>query len=147
MKKLFIPPVFVLISLILIVGFYFFMPGFNIIPFPFNFLGILVAFPGFALTGKTWELFRHHQTSLYIEKSSALITEGIFAKTRNPMYCGMFMVLLGVSVCFMNVFSMLIPFLFIAIIRIAFIPVEEKMMCDVFGQAYLDYKQKVRRWV
>jgi len=147
MKKLFIPPVIVLFSIILIVGFYFLLPGFNIIPFPFNFLGVLFVFAGFALTGKTWELFKQHKTSLYIEKSSSLVTEGVFAKTRNPMYCGMFMILFGISVCFMNGFSILVPFLFLAIIRIAFIPIEEKMMCEVFGQAYLDYKQKVRRWV
>jgi protein-S-isoprenylcysteine O-methyltransferase Ste14 len=147
MKKIFIPPVFVLLSILLIIGFYLFLPVGNIVPFPFNFAGILIAFPGFALMGKSRELFKKHQTTLFIEKSSAMVTEGVFSKTRNPMYIGMTLMLMGISVCFMNLISMTMPFLFIVTIRFTFIPKEEKMMYETFGQEYLDYKKKVRRWL
>jgi len=145
MKRLFIPPVFVLFSLLLIVLFYFIIPEYNLIPFPFNLGGILIAFPGFGMMGKSRDLFRKHNTTLSIKKSYCLITEGIFAKTRNPMYLGMFLLLLGIGICFRNLFSILVPFVFIALIRILFISAEERMLLETFGQEYLDYKHNVRR--
>jgi protein-S-isoprenylcysteine O-methyltransferase Ste14 len=147
MKKLFIPPVFVLLSFILIVMFYFLLPEFNLIKFPFNLCGLIIALIGFGITGKTNDLFKKYKTTLYIEKSSNMITEGVFSKTRNPMYIGMFLVLLGSGIAFMNIISLLIPFGFILLIRLAFITKEEKMMHDTFGQDYLDYKNRVRRWI
>ncbi len=147
MKKIIIPPVFLLISFILIVLFYFIFPQFNVIPFPYNLAGIFISFIGFGFTGLTWKLFRTYRTTLYFEKSSSMITEGIFGKTRNPMYIGMFLAILGISVCFMNILGMVIPFVFIILIRILFIPVEEKMMLETFGQEYINYKNRVRRWI
>ena len=147
LKKICIPPVFVLLSLLLIVLFYFIIPKFNLIPFPFNLGGILIAFLGFSIMGKSRDLFRKHKTTLDIEKSSSLITEGIFARTRNPMYMGMFLLLLGFGICFRNLLSILVPFVFAASIRILFITAEERMLSETFGQHYLDYKKRVRRWI
>jgi len=39
------------------------------------------------------------------------------------------------------------PILFIAIIEKLFIPVEEQKLERVFGEVYLEYKKKVRKWV
>jgi protein-S-isoprenylcysteine O-methyltransferase Ste14 len=147
MNKLFIPPLFLLISLILIVLLYYLVPLLNVIPFPYNLGGLFIAFSGFACMGITRLLFRKHQTTLFIEKSSCMITEGVFGKTRNPMYIGMFMILLGFSVCSMNLLSMAVPFVFISVMQIMFIPVEEKLMLKTFGQDYINYKKKVRRWI
>ncbi|MDD5571294.1 MAG: isoprenylcysteine carboxylmethyltransferase family protein [Bacteroidales bacterium] len=147
MKNIIIPPVFVFISLFLIVFFYFMIPEYNLIKFPLNLCGIIIAIIGFAIMGTTSSLFRKHNTTLTYKKSSYLITEGVFAKTRNPMYIGMFLLLLGIGVCFMNLFSILTSFGFILTIHLFCIPVEEKMMHDAFGQDYLDYKNKVRRWI
>jgi protein-S-isoprenylcysteine O-methyltransferase Ste14 len=147
MRKLIIPPVFVLISLILIVTLYFVFPKFNWIPFPANLIGIVVIFIGFVIMGKSRDLFNKHKTTLAIEKSSFLIQEGIFLKTRNPMYVGMFLLLLGLGICFMNLFSILIPLGFILTIHFVFVLKEEKLMFDSFGQVYTDYKSKVKRWI
>jgi protein-S-isoprenylcysteine O-methyltransferase Ste14 len=147
MKKLIIPPIFVLISLILIVTFYFVLPEFNWIPIPVNLLGILVSIIGFGIMGKSRDLFKKHKTTLAIENSSFLIQEGIFLKTRNPMYVGMFLLLLGLGICFMNLFSVLIPLVFILIIHFVFVKKEEKLLFDSFGQEYTGYKAKVKRWI
>lgn len=147
MKKIIIPPVFVLLSLILIVLFYIFVPQYNIIPYPFNFLGIAVSFGGIVIMGKARDLFKQHATTLAIEPSSFLIKDGIFSKTRNPMYIGFFLLLLGIAICFMNAFSLCCPFGFFISMQLIFIPKEEKLMMSVFGQAYLDYKKQVRRWI
>ena len=142
-----IPPVFLLISLILIVTSYIVLPDFNLIPFPVNLLGILISLSGFALMGKSRDLFQKHQTTLSIERSSVLIQDGVFSKTRNPMYIGMFLLLLGIGICFRNLFSILIPFIFLVLIHFVFVLKEERLMFDEFGQAYLDYKAKVKRWI
>lgn len=147
MSKLFIPPVFVFICCIFIVLFYFLVPGCNLIPYPFNLCGVAVTITGFAFMGRSRDLFKKHQTTLFIEKSSHLITEGVFSKTRNPMYIGMFLLLLGLGICFRNLFSILTAFGFILLINFTFILKEEKMMTETFGKSYLDYKRSVKRWI
>ena len=147
MNKLFIPPVFVFISVILIITFYFLLPGLNNIAFPLNFLGLLIAFPGFAIMGKARDLFKKYNTTLAIEESSFLIEEGVFNKSRNPMYAGMFLLLLGIAVCFGNMISICVPFIFIILIRMIFIPAEEKMMENIFGERYIDYKKRTGMWI
>ncbi|MBK8808370.1 MAG: isoprenylcysteine carboxylmethyltransferase family protein [Bacteroidales bacterium] len=147
MKKIIIPPVFVLVFLILIVISYFLIPEYNLLPFPFNLLGVIISFLGFVIMGKARDLFKKNQTTLDIEKSTFLIDEGVFSKTRNPMYIGMFLLLLGIGICFMNIISILLPFLFIISIHFVFVLKEEKLMTEVFGQEYIHYKEKVKRWI
>ena len=147
MKILFIPPVFVFISLLLIILFYFLIPKYNWIPFPFNLGGIIIAFSGFVIMGKTRDLFDKYKTTLGFDKSSHLITKGIFSKTRNPMYVGMFLFLFGISICFMNVFSILTSIGFFLSVWVYFIPKEEKLLSEEFGEEYIDYKEKVKKWI
>jgi len=146
MKKLFIPRMLVLYSLILIILFFFVIPGLNIIPFPFNLTGLPVAFYGFAIMGKARDLFKKYDTTLDFEASVHLIDEGVFSKSRNPMYAGMSLLVLGIAICFENLISICIPFVFIIIVRIFFIPLEEELMEKTFGKVYLDYKIKTRMW-
>jgi protein-S-isoprenylcysteine O-methyltransferase Ste14 len=147
MKKLIIPPVFVLLSLVLIVTFYFIFQSYNLIPFPFNLAGILIIIAGFVVMSKARDLFKKHQTTLTYNKASQLVTEGIFAKSRNPMYIGMFLMLLGTAICFMNLISVIVSFIFILIINFISVPIEERMMEDSFGLEYNEYKKIVRRWL
>jgi protein-S-isoprenylcysteine O-methyltransferase Ste14 len=147
MRKLIIPPIFVLISLILIVIFYFVLPEFNWIPFPVNLIGILVSFTGFVIMGKSRDLFKKYKTTLAIKNSTSLIQEGIFLRTRNPMYVGMFLFLFGLGICSKNLISILIPFGCILILHFVFVLKEEKLLFDSFGQDYAGYTAKVKRWI
>lgn len=93
MNKLFIPPTLIVYCILLIILFYFLLPEYNLFPFPFNFGGIIISLFGFMMMGKAQELFKKHKTTLAIQKSSKIITDGLFSKTRNPMYLGMFILL------------------------------------------------------
>lgn len=147
MEKIIIPPVLVLLSIILIIIFYFIFPaGYDMIPFPYNFGGILISFAGFVIMGKAYDCFKRCKTTLAIQKSTHLINEGIFLKTRNPMYLGMFLLLLGAGICFINLFSLLPPIAFLLIVEFYTIAKEEKLMTEVFGEEYLNYKKRVRKW-
>ncbi len=51
------------------------------------------------------------------------------------------------GVCFSNLFSMAVPFGFVLAIQLIFIPKEEKLMADAFGNKYFEYKKRVKRWI
>ncbi|MCF8374428.1 MAG: isoprenylcysteine carboxylmethyltransferase family protein [Bacteroidales bacterium] len=147
MNKAFVPLALLVYSIVLIILFCFLLPDFNLIPFPYNMAGVLIAFTGFTIMGNSRDKFRKYETTLAIEKSSHLITDGVFAWSRNPMYLGMFFLLFGIGVCFMNLFSILTPYGFVLVVNGFIIPKEEKLMKEAFGQEYLVYKSRVRKWV
>lgn len=147
MKKLFIPPTLIAYSILIMTAIYYFMPQFNLIIMPYNLIGILIAFSGFILMGKARDLFKKHQTTLKIEKSNHLIDEGIFSRTRNPMYVGMSILIFGFSIFSTNILALFIPIIFMSIVRLVFIKREEQLMFEAFGKDYLEYKKKVKRWI
>jgi protein-S-isoprenylcysteine O-methyltransferase Ste14 len=80
-------------------------------------------------------------------EATVLVTGGFFRVTRNPMYMGMFLMLAGVAILMGSVGAVLPVPVFVLIIRNNFVLAEERFMESVFGQPYLDYKSKVRRWI
>ncbi len=147
MKKLYIPPILIAYCILILTTIYFLVPKFNLIKFPYNLIGILIAFSGFILMGKSRDLFKKYQTTLKIEKSNHIINEGVFSKSRNPMYLGMTILIFGFSIFSTNIIALFLPFIFMTIVRLIFIKKEEKLMFETFGEDYLEYKKKVRRWI
>lgn len=144
MKKILIPPVFLVTSVVLIMLSHFFLEQYNIIPHPINILGIVFQSAGLVLIGKTHDLFKKYNTTLFYDKSTHLIEDGLFKWSRNPMYVGIFLLVLGFAIIFRNVITLAVPILFLLVIRYYSIPVEEKMMEDTFGEKYLEYKARTR---
>lgn len=93
------------------------------------------------------QFFITKNTLILIKPASSLQTTGIYGITRNPMYLGLAFVYIGVT-CFVGNWwtIILLPFLFI-IIQEYIIKREEKYLEIEFGQAYLEYKKTVRRWL
>ena len=94
--------------------------------------------------------FRVHKTTvnpLEPRKASSLVTSGIFKFSRNPMYLGMLIVLLSISFKF-NLFGGMITslFFYIFITKFQIIP-EEEAMNELFGNQFIDYVKKTRRWI
>ncbi len=147
MKKFIIPPVLLIYCLISMALMNIFVHQLNVIFFPFNIAGIFVAFYGFMLMGQARSLFKKYQTTLKIDKPNCLINEGVFSKSRNPMYMGMTILLLGFAIFSKNLASVILPVLFLIIVRRVFIRKEEELLSDTFGQLYLDYLNRVPRWV
>ena len=67
--------------------------------------------------------------------------------TRNPMYLGLATLLMGFAVFFASFAILLAAVIFFVVIDRAVIPREEQTMEWLFGQQYLDYKTRVRRWL
>lgn len=79
--------------------------------------------------------------------SSALVTDGMFAWSRNPMYSSMTAVLVGTALLLDVAWPWIVVPMFGATLRLRFIRYEEQLMEATFGQAYVDYKTHVRRWL
>lgn len=94
-----------------------------------------------------WAFARHRTTPIPHRQASALITSGIFAWSRNPIYLADVMILTGLILRWNAVVSLpLIPFL-AWIIQIRFIRAEEARLQKAFGDAFLRYQAQTRRWL
>ena len=79
-------------------------------------------------------------------ESKVLVTSGPYRFSRNPMYLFMLLTLLGN--CFlMGFFTFLGPIAFWGVINFSTIPLEEQKLEAAFGEKYLEYKNRVPRWL
>ena len=94
--------------------------------------------------------FRKAQTTpnpQALEKVSSLVTSGIYRYSRNPMYLGLVLILLGWAFYLSHFLSfVLLPVFILYMTRFQIQP-EEQMMARKFGKTYQAYLNKVRRWI
>lgn len=110
--------------------------------------GILVAAAGLALIGSALGLFRRSGTRPEPwQPASNLVAGGIYRFTRNPMYLGMAMLSLGIAVAFASLPGALLALAALAIIDRTVVRREEAYLKRLFGQSYVDYTRRVRRWL
>jgi protein-S-isoprenylcysteine O-methyltransferase Ste14 len=76
-----------------------------------------------------------------------LVTTGIHGWSRNPIYLGMLIIYLGVGVLLRGAWILLMFLPLAAILRYVVIDKEEAYLERCFGEAYRDYRAKVRRWM
>ena len=144
------PPLVVLLVSVAMAGIAWFTPSIEIgktVQFIGGSIAIAVGVLIVARGARTF--WRHHTTinPVDIEQASALVTDGIFRYSRNPMYVGFTIVLIGWVVCLAAPWALIGPLGFVLFTtRFQIIP-EERMMHVKFGQAYDNYRAKVRRWV
>lgn len=81
------------------------------------------------------------------DKTSAIVDTGPFKISRNPMYLGMFLILLGWAILWASYASLPILIGFIAYITAFQIKPEEAALTAQFGDDYKGYMARVRRWV
>lgn len=81
------------------------------------------------------------------ESASALVNTGIYKRTRNPMYLGLLLVLLAWAIFLSNGLTFLFLPLFIVYMNRFQIEPEERALASNFGEEFVAYKAKVRRWI
>jgi protein-S-isoprenylcysteine O-methyltransferase Ste14 len=79
-------------------------------------------------------------------RDTALVDAGIYAHTRNPMYLGMTLAYVAITLGFNTIWPLLTLGPVIFLIRHYVIAREERYLSERFGQPYLDYCIRVRRW-
>ena len=77
----------------------------------------------------------------------ALVTTGIHGWTRNPIYLGMFLIYGGIGVAVQSPWVLMITLPLTITIRYGVVAREEAYLERRFGDAYRDYKARVRRWL
>ncbi|WP_116597269.1 methyltransferase family protein [Primorskyibacter marinus] len=77
----------------------------------------------------------------------ALVTTGIFSRTRNPIYLGDSMILTGLILYWDAVLALPLVPIFVWLIEVRFILPEEARLRRKFVAQFARYTQQVRRWV
>lgn len=147
-KRKLVPPVYLFAALVLMWLLNFYWPVLRLIETPWSYLGIVPILLGIGIAAVSASRFAKAETGIVpFDEATTLVTGGLYRYTRNPMYLGMFIMLLGVAIMMGSVTVLLPFFIFMLIIRYNFVAGEERFLEDTFGQPYLDYKAKVRRWI
>ncbi|MEM5364746.1 isoprenylcysteine carboxylmethyltransferase family protein [Paraburkholderia azotifigens] len=120
------------------------------IPPPWNRFGSLPAIVGLAIAAAAIVRFRQVRTTISPMdpgKASRLVTDGVFRISRNPMYLGLELLLIGWAVWLGSASPWLIPPLFAIVITIVQIIPEERALGQRFGDQYRSYRRRVARWI
>lgn len=94
--------------------------------------------------------FRRAKTTvnpLKPDTASTFVASGVFRLTRNPMYLGMLLVVLGWALFLRNVASFLGVAAFVAYMNRFQIAPEERVLLARFGDRFTAYRSRVRRWL
>ena len=103
---------------------------------------------GFLIMVWAWKIFRQIGTAVHpFEESTHFVEEGPYRFTRNPMYIGITLILLGIAFIAGTPPAFLTPLAFFLTVNGAYVPFEEEKMEARFGEPYRNYRQRIRRWL
>ncbi len=113
-------------------------------------LSVLMILIGLTIMVIAVKTFKKNETTLNPlspREASYLVTNGIFSYTRNPMYLGMIIILLGVTIYNGVYIGIIILPCFVLYLTEFQIKPEEEAMEELFSADYTDYLKRVRRWL
>jgi protein-S-isoprenylcysteine O-methyltransferase Ste14 len=103
---------------------------------------------GFTLMMRAWWLFKVAQTAICpTRQSTVLVTHDVFSVSRNPMYLGMLLMLVGIAMALGGMAYYIAAIAYGVVISRVFCPYEEQKALDEFGEPYAAYTRRVRRWL
>jgi protein-S-isoprenylcysteine O-methyltransferase Ste14 len=147
-KRVIYPPIWLAFGLIAVFAANEFFPGPRFTSPAGQVAGGGLILIGLALLVNAGGLFKRAGTDLIpFRNVSALVMNGIYRFTRNPMYLGMAAVLLGCAVTVGASMALLVPLIFSVIVEARFIRPEEAMLRALFSEEYSAYCKRVRRWI
>ena len=119
------------------------LPNQDLISIIILLIGVLI------LTNPIFKFIKSKTTidPIKFKKVNKLIISGIYKYSRNPMYLGLLMIVISTSIFFLNIFSITTPLLFYCWINRFQIKREESFLTEKFGEEYISYKIKTRRWM
>ena len=142
------PPYYLYLFIGIMIILHVFFPLIHFIHFPLTLFGLILIIPGIVLNLSADKSFKVNDTTVKpILESNILITTGIFRITRNPMYLGFVMILLGIGILMGTLTPLLAVIVFAIFIDAVFIRYEEQKLEQAFQEEWVAYTQKVRRWI
>jgi len=147
-RRIIYPPIWLVLGLIAIFSLDKFLPLARFTGTLGWYLGGAAILLGLVFLLHAGGLFKAVETDMVPFKNvTSLVTGGVYRVTRNPMYLGMTLVLLGTAITVGVLSALLVPLLFMLIIEFRFIRPEEAMLRELFGEEFDRYCQLVRRWL
>jgi protein-S-isoprenylcysteine O-methyltransferase Ste14 len=124
------------------------VPITQVIAPPVSYSGALLIAVGLGLGFSAVTRFRRAETGIVPgSEATVLVRSGPFRFTRNPMYLGMTLMLLGLAIVLGSLSPFTIPLLFLVLMDRVFVRKEERWMEEAFGDEYLVFKRGTRRWL
>jgi len=142
------PTTWLLVGLISEALLYFVVPGARLMAAPWILLGLVPMAIGIWINLAADKAFHVTSTTVKpLESSSALVRDGVFGVTRNPMYLGFVLILLGEALLFGSLTPFAVVVAFVIVMDRMYIAREEGMLAEDFGGDWTSYAAKTRRWL
>ena len=121
----------------------------EVIPAPWQYIagGPIIA-AAVLLVASAFRLFQKAKTPVPTYRTpTALVTDGVYGMSRNPIYLAMVLLIIGLAATLDNIWLLALAAIFQQIIRWGVIAREERYLETKFGQEYSAFKQRTRRWI
>lgn len=143
-----LPPTYVFAAIVLMLALHFILPVATLIPSPWRFAGFVPIAAGVALNIAAAGLFKRRNTTIKpFQRSTVLVTNGVFRWSRNPMYLGVVFIVSGIAIILGSVTPWIVVVALAILLDRVFIRREEEMLQEAFGAVFQEYKKSARRWV
>jgi protein-S-isoprenylcysteine O-methyltransferase Ste14 len=110
--------------------------------------GLIVIFLALLLIGWAIQTFRKANTNVLTSRATlAIVGTGPFAYSRNPIYVAIIVSFIGFALAVDSLWFLIAMVVMFFVLEFGVIAREESYLTKKFGQKYLEYKHKVRRWV
>lgn len=120
----------------------------EIIPFPLNFFGIIFIILGNFVLISARRIFSKFKVSVEPnEKTVILVDAGIYKFSRNPMYLAIILIILGLAILLADLTPFIFVLIYFLILNYYYIPNEERKLKKRFKNKWLEYSNKVGRWI
>jgi protein-S-isoprenylcysteine O-methyltransferase Ste14 len=111
-------------------------------------LGLMLLIASIGLIVMSFKELQNNETTYVPDgEPEQLVTTGPFSFSRNPIYLGMFGILLATAFLMQSMSALLIPVLFISIIQNTWIPHEETKLSEKFSDEWGVYAANTKRWL
>ena len=142
------PPTLLFLAMMLMSGLHFLFPFAQVLLIWGRLIGLLPLVVGISINILADNQFKRANTTVRpFEESDWLVTTGLYHYSRNPMYLGMVLILFGVALLLGSLTPFGVLLLFFGYVDLQFVRREEQMLATQFGQDWLEYKARVRRWI
>ena len=110
--------------------------------------GWIVFLPGIGMVFGAFLAFRRHDTPVCpFRQPRVLMTQGIYAWSRNPIYFGEVLMLAGLALMLEATIGWWVVPVFAGLVEYLFIRPEERLLRSVFGERFVAYEKRTGRWI
>ena len=143
-----LPPVYFLGAMLLAAIAHYYVPLMTVVASPWHWAGAALIAIGVAFVVLPAREFQTRGTTIRpFQDATVLVSDGFFAVSRNPMYLGMVIVVAGAAVLLGSLSPFIVVVAFALVLDRRFILNEEKSLEQNFGDAFRQYRARVRRWL